>query len=255
MSDQAGEWEMGEAWERASAHYLQRRGDDVQSVSYGNLAPDELELGLLGDVQGKRLLDLGCGGGQNSVACALAGAEVVGVDASAAQLAAAATLAGSHGVQVSWRRQDVAALGNDFDNAFDIVLAIQLLPYLDAPGEALRVAASCLKPGGALVISIDHPVRNCFFDAEMEELSPFPVHDYFDTSPVEWNFAEGVPMRTRHFPLEQWLAWALAAGLRLERLVEAGAPQELADELWPQDSALSPLRNIPHTLIMKFVRL
>jgi SAM-dependent methyltransferase len=254
MSEQDGHWEMREAWERASAVYLQRRGNDVKSISYGNLAPDEQKLGLLGDIHGKRLLDLGCGGGQNSVSCALAGAEVVGVDVSIAQLNAAALLANSHGVCVTWLCQDVAALGDEFRNIFDLVLAIQLLPYVDAPDGALRVAASCLRSGGTLVMSVDHPVRNCFYDAEMEELSPFPVRDYFDTTPVDWNFAEGVPMRTRHYPLHQWIDWALAAGLQIERLFEAPAPQEIAEELWPQDSALAPLHNIPHTLIMKFAR-
>ena len=88
-----GMWDlitMQKAWDRASKVYLERRGHDVQTVSYGNLAPDEDALGLLGDLQGKRILDVGCGGGQNAVACALAGATVVGVDLSIAQLMAGA---------------------------------------------------------------------------------------------------------------------------------------------------------------------
>src|SRR4051812_2746815 len=174
---------MEESWNRASRQYLTLRGNDVHTIGYGNLAPDETELGLLGDLKGKKLLDLGCGGGQNSVACALAGAEVIGVDLSAQQLAAAHSLALQWDVQSEWLQMDCAQLGAEFTGLFDLVLAIQLLSYADDPEAMLRRAAAMVRPGGALVVSIDHPVRNCFYDAELEELSPFPVRGYLDTTP------------------------------------------------------------------------
>lgn len=240
---------MRAAWDRASATYLQRRGNDVSTVSYGNLAPTEDEVGLLGDLRGQRVLDVGCGGGQNAVACVLVGAEVVGVDISDVQLAAARKLAEAHGVTVEWQQGDSLNIDLAADAFFDRILAIQVLPYVDDPAAVLRLAAARLRPGGRMVVSIDHPVRNCFYDTEMEELISYPVRAYADESPLPWNFAAGMPMLMRHHPLGVWLGWMAAAGFVVQRLVEASAPREVCDELWPEDSPLAPLRNIPHTAI------
>lgn len=249
MSPNEAAFVMQEAWDRASAIYLERRGQDVSTVSYGNLAPSEDALGLLGELARATILDIGCGGGQNAVACALAGAKVVGIDSSRAQLAAARRLAEAHGVDIEWLQGDSAALGREISARFDLVLAIQVLPYVADPAAMIRLARSFLRPGGKLVISIDHPLRNCFYDTELEELSPYPVRSYDDATPLRWNFAAGIPMQAHHRPLGEWLGWVVAAGLALQQLIEAPAPPEIRDELWPEDSPLAPLRNIPHTAI------
>lgn len=244
---------MEEAWNRASATYLARRGDDVQQVSYGNLAPDEGELSLLGpapnSMRGRRVLDVGCGGGQNAVACALNGAAVVGVDLSRAQLASAEALAKAHGVHVVWQHGDGANVDVRRFAPFDLVLATQVLSYVDDPVAALRYWHGLLRPGGKLVVSVDHPVHSCFYDAEGDELSPFPVRRYDDVEPLLWYFEADMPMRSHHQTVGGWIEWILGAGFALQRVVEAMAPDALQDELWPEDSPLAPLRNIPHTVI------
>lgn len=250
MREGMSHFAMQAAWDHASETYLARRGDDVTSVSYGNLAPSEDEVGLLGDLRGVRVLDLGCGGGHNAVACARAGANVVGVDLSATQLVAAQALASEHGVTVEWHHAGRLDLANVQDAPFDLLLAIQALPYVDDPAALLRSASTLLRPGGRAIVSLDHPMRDCFFDTEMEELVPYPTRSYFDIEPLVWKFAPDLPMQSHHQPLGQWIAWVLEAGLTLERLIEAPAPQEMCDELWPEDSPLAPLRAIPHTAIL-----
>ncbi len=241
---------MQAAWDRASATYLERRGNAVTTVSYGNLAPDEDALGLLGDLRKHRVLDIGCGGGQNAIACALAGAEVVGVDLSAVQLAAAQGLAQAHGVRVEWHHSDCMLVEWQRSAPFDLILAIHTLPYVDDPAAAVRAGRALLTPSGRMIVSIDHPLRNCFYDAETEELSPYPVRNYDNEAPLLWNFAAGLPMIMHHHPLGQWLAWIVEAGLRLQKVLELSALPEICNELWPEDSPLAPLRNIPHTAIM-----
>jgi SAM-dependent methyltransferase len=241
---------MQAAWDRASKEYLARRGNDVRFVSYGNLAPSDDELGLLGDLRSQRVLDFGCGGGQNAVACALAGAKVVAVDLSEVQLMAARRLAQAHGVTIEWRHLDGLSLSAWQGESFDLLLATQVLPYVDDPAVMLRSGRKLLRPGGRIIVSIDHPLRNCFYDTEMEELSPYPVRSYNDQAPLLWNFEVGMPMQAHHQPLGQWMAWIVEAGLHLQQLIEALAPLELCNELWPEDSPLAPLRNIPHTAIL-----
>lgn len=241
---------MEEAWDRASSLYLERRGSDTRSVSYGNLAPSENELRLLGDLRGLRVLDIGCGGGENAISCARAGAEVTGVDISDVQLQAARNLAQRQGVAVEWLHGESRLLEKWAGAPFDLVLAIQVLPYIEQPAALLATCRRLLRPGGRLVVSFDHPLRNCFWDREVNELSPYPVRSYFDTQPLYWSFATGVPMAAHHQPLSQWVGWVAAAGLHLQQLVEAAAPPEVAEELWPEDSPLYLLRAIPHTAIL-----
>ena len=250
MCAQDEQFAMQEAWDRASDLYLARRGDDVGSVSYGNLAPTEAELALLGDLRGKRVLDIGCGGGHNAVACALAGAKVMGVDISSVQLAAAQRLAEEHGVSVEWLQKDGLARAGWAEHSFDLILAIQTLPYIRDAVTVIGSARQLLRPGGMLVVSLDHPLRNCFYDEEMEELSPFPVRGYDDDASMLWKFAADAPMQTYHYPLGVWISWLLEAGFALQRVIEASAPVDICDDLWPEDSPLAPLRNIPHTAIL-----
>jgi SAM-dependent methyltransferase len=249
MTQSMERFAMQAAWDRASEHYLGWRGDDVDFVSYGNLAPGEDELRLLGDLRGQRVLDIGCGGGHNAVACARAGATVVGLDISAVQLRAARRLAQTHGVEVEWLHGDGMSLQGWQAARFDLILAIQVLPYVDGVATLLHITRNLLQPGGRLVFSIDHPIRNCFIDSDADELSPYPVRSYFDTQPLLWNFATEVPMQALHRPLGQWIEWVLGAGLRLQQLIEAPVPQALAAELWPEDSPLYPLHTLPHTAI------
>lgn len=240
---------MQKAWDRASKVYLERRGHDVASISYGNLAPTEDTLQLLGDLHGKRILDIGCGGGQNAIACALGGASVVGLDLSVAQLMAARKLAEAHEVDIEWRVGNGQLL-NAIPGPFDLILTLQLLPYISMPDKLLSNAASLLKAGGKLVASFDHPFRNCFYDMDADDLSPFPTRAYFDEEPLSWHFEPDLPMQAHHFSLGRWIAWILQAGLILEKVIEAPAPLEICDELWPQDSPLAPIRLIPHTVIL-----
>lgn len=243
------QFDMRTAWEQASRSYLAARGEDVHDVSYGALAPGEANLGLLGDLRGRRVLDVGCGGGNNAVACARSGAVVTGVEISNAMLVAAKRLAKVNGANINLVQGDIGADCPAFGSDFTRVLAIQVLGYVSELAVALRRLHAALAPDGLLVASIDHPVRSCFYDAEGEDLASVPLRSYFDTRPLAWRFDNGASMRSRHLPLGGWIDEFAAAGLRLERLIEPCVPADLADELWPEDSPLAPLREIPHSAI------
>ena len=55
-------------------------------IVFGSGIPGESELRLIGDLDGRRVLELGCGAGHNAIRMAKAGAKVIAVDASAAQI-------------------------------------------------------------------------------------------------------------------------------------------------------------------------
>lgn len=238
---------MSQAWERAAAAYLARRGEDDAVVRYGNIAPDEDALGLLGDLAGRRVLDVGCGGGHNAVACARRGAAVTGVDVSPTLLAAAQRRGQEAGVTVAW----VAGMVADVPDTpvYDLILACQALTYVEDVAATLAACHTRLAAGGRMVVALDHPLRGCFWDEDAGELNGFPLRAYDDARPLRWDFGPGLPMWSRQWTLAAWIEAFCRAGWELTRLVECRAPDEVADELWPEDGPLAPLRLIPHTAI------
>lgn len=241
---------MARAWDRASAVYLARRDRSCDTMTYGALAPGEAELKLLGDLRGRRVLDIGCGGGHNAVACARAGAEVTGLDVSAAQLAHARQLAARHAVDITWLQADAAAADQPVAPGWDLILAIHSLSYVQDLAAVLAACRRLLAADGRLVISLDHPLRDCFLDEDDGDLSAFPVRDYFDRSPVMWRFAADLPMQTAHLPISGWFQCLHEARLVITQMLEPPVPPDVRDDLWPLDSPLAPLRALPHTLIL-----
>src|SRR5437899_4402 len=97
-----------EAWDRLAG----RRGAavDTGAITYGRDLPNDNDLRLCGDVSGKRVLDLGCGSGENAVGFARQGAHVIALDRSLSHLHLARKLASESEVKVEWHESDVADL-------------------------------------------------------------------------------------------------------------------------------------------------
>ena len=242
------------AWDQLSPIYQAHHDFSTTDVHYGPWAPLERDLHLLGDVRGQRVLDLGCGGGQCCIAFARQGATVTGVDISEAQLVYARRLAEQEGVTVQFVQGSVEDLPALAAGAYDLVFSVNTLAYVADAGACLSECWRVLAPGGRLVLSLDHPLRDCFFEpgagGQDDEPSIVPARSYYDAGPYRWRWGStSVVLQTYHRTIGQWSDLLAAAGLHLQRIVEPPPPVELLDDLWPQDSALAPLRLFPHVVI------
>lgn len=112
---------------------------------------------------GLRILDVGCGGGLLAEPLARRGAQVVGVDASAGNIAAARLHAAAQGVRVDYRRGEPAEVLAPQER-FDVVLALEVVEHVSDVPAFLGRAAQCLAPGGLLFAStIDRTFKSFVF--------------------------------------------------------------------------------------------
>lgn len=110
-----------------------------------------LVLDLIGNIEGRRILDLGCGDGDLAVDLALRGARVTGIDTSAAMIAAARARAASAGTEIEFHLAAAQALPFPSEQ-FDVVVAVTVLCFVDDPMPVFQEAARVLRPGGRFVI-------------------------------------------------------------------------------------------------------
>lgn len=108
--------------------------------------------GLLGELQGQHVLDVGCGAGLASEWLARRGARVVGLDAAGAALDAARAHAAAEGVAVDYRTGTPETLE---ETGFDAVLALEVIEHVPPEERAgfLAALARAVRPGGWVVLS------------------------------------------------------------------------------------------------------
>jgi 2-polyprenyl-6-hydroxyphenyl methylase/3-demethylubiquinone-9 3-methyltransferase len=99
-------------------------------------------------LRGKRVLDVGCGGGILSEAMATRGAEVTGIDLSDKALEIARLHLLESGNQVTYRKAAAEALAEEQPARFDVVTCMEVLEHVPDPASHVRACANLLKPGG-----------------------------------------------------------------------------------------------------------
>ena len=102
---------------------------------------------------GKKVLDVGCGGGILSEGLAFRGAEVTGIDMGKAPLDVARTHAESQQLTIDYRQIPVEALAAEMPAAFDVVTCMEMLEHVPDPASVVRACATLVKPGGHVFFS------------------------------------------------------------------------------------------------------
>lgn len=102
---------------------------------------------------GKRVLDVGCGGGILTEAMARRGATVTGIDLGEAPLAVARTHAQQSGLQIVYRQVAVEELAAEEPGSFDVVTCMEMLEHVPDPGSAVGACGRLVKPGGHVFFS------------------------------------------------------------------------------------------------------
>ncbi len=239
-------------WDAISAAYQEQRfGEMYGERLMWSFASSEDDLHVLDDVRGKRVIVLGCGGGQDCVALARMGAIAVGIDPSAAQIGYARQYASAHATEnASFVEGTAEDLTRFDDGSFDLAVSSHALNYVERIEHALAEAHRVLRGGGVLAFAVTHPMSVLASDAP-----PYVVeHAYWDeTVDWSWEFEGAPPARFRQrFPtLSRWFEMLTDAGFAVERIAE---PRE--DDRRPPPGSKTPwdaarARLVPNTIIFK----
>lgn len=102
---------------------------------------------------GKRVLDVGCGGGILAESMAQRGADVTGIDLGEKALKVARLHSLESGIEVSYRLVAVEALAAEAPESFDIVTCMEMLEHVPDPAAVISACAQLVKPGGHVFFS------------------------------------------------------------------------------------------------------
>ena len=143
----------------------------------------EVELRLLGDVRGKRILELGCGTARYSIEFAKQGATAIGIEASADALGVARYLCEREETRVELRQGDPADLAFLRAESIDAAFSSLALASVEDLDRLFRQVHRVLKTGAPLVFSLPHPLsRVAGPDAGTP---PVVRRSYFDRTPFD----------------------------------------------------------------------
>jgi 2-polyprenyl-6-hydroxyphenyl methylase/3-demethylubiquinone-9 3-methyltransferase len=108
---------------------------------------------VAGGLAGRRVVDVGCGGGILSEALAQRGAQVTGIDLSDKALGVARLHQLESGVAVDYRLVAAEAFAAEAPAAFDVVTCLEMLEHVPDPASTVRACARLARPGGTVVFS------------------------------------------------------------------------------------------------------
>lgn len=169
-------------------------------------------LALMGNVEGKNILDAACGPGKYAEILMEKGATVTGFDISAKMIEQAQKRNGAKG---DFFVHDMAEPLDMFeDQSFDMVLCALALGYVEDWTLTMREFCRVLKSGGQLVASVQHP----FFD-----YGYYKAKNYFTTEPVKgvWKgFGAPVEVHCYRRSLGEHIAPIVSNGFLIDQLIE-----------------------------------
>lgn len=137
-----------------------------------------------GPLAGRRVVDVGCGGGILAESMARQGADVLGIDLAERSLKVAQLHAFEAGLEaLAYREVAAEALADEQPGSFDMVTCMEMLEHVPDPGSIVKACATLAKPGGWVFFSTIHRQPKAYVQAILGAeyllgLLPKGTHDY-----------------------------------------------------------------------------
>ena len=136
------------------------------------------------NLEGIKVLDVGCGGGILAEALSKLGAQVTGIDASEQTIGVAQNHSNAVGSDVSYYQTTIEEfIANKPEEKFDVITCLEMLEHVPSPGEIIKICSTILKDDGDIFFStINRNPRSYLFAIVGAEyilnLLPKGTHDY-----------------------------------------------------------------------------
>jgi SAM-dependent methyltransferase len=213
-----------ELWTKANLEHTGEKAREAwarEEIDWGIFGIPESQLGVLGDVDGLDVVELGCGTAYFSAWLAKRGARPVGVDPTTAQLETARRMQAETGIEFPL----VAGVGEEVplpDASFDLALSEYGASIWADPYKWIPEAARLLRADGRLVF-----LRNSTLVILCQPLDP-PAREELvrpqrGLHRIEWEDTGGVEFHLGH---GDWIELLRANGFEVERLLELYAPDD-----------------------------
>ena len=209
---------------------------------YGPDIPTESELRLCGNVEGKRVLELGSGA-QSSIAFAKQGGHTIAVDSSPDRLADLRRRIDEEDVKVELHESDLADLAFVRADSIDLVFSSYAFDAVEDLNRVFRQVHRVLRPEAPLVISLPHPA---FRIVDAYGNPPILRRSYYDHTPIPW--VVGAETGTDHpLTISDLFTSLSRANFRVDTILEPepvkGSPRS---RHWTE-----AMRWVPATLIVR----
>jgi len=198
---------------------------DTVAAHFGPPADTDLPL------HGRRLLDIGCGGGLLSEPMARLGAHVTGADASAQNIKTASVHAAEQGLTIDYRATTADALA-DAGERFDVILNMEVIEHVADTQAFMAACARCLAPGGLMIVATLNRTARAFVLAIVgaeyvlgwlprgthqwsKFITPSEMHHMMTQSGLR----AGAPTGVRYNPLTD--KWALSSDVAVNYMMTA----------------------------------
>jgi SAM-dependent methyltransferase len=216
-----------EAWTRENAEYTGPRARDAwaqEEIAWGVFQIPESEVGVLGDVVGKDVVELGCGTAYFSAWLAKRGARPVGVDVTPAQLETARECQREFGLDFPLVEASAENVPLP-DESFDLALSEFGASIWCRPERWVAEAARLLRPGGELVFLCNSPL-SILCSPDQGPVEERLMRPQFGMYRFEWPGEEGVNFHVSH---GDWIRVLLENAFEVLALHELQAPPDARD--------------------------
>ena len=210
-----------ESWDRIAART--RSDPPIDVIRYAPDGPTESQLRLIGDVSGKRVIDLGSGPGQAAIIMSKQGAFAIAVDASAPQLERGQKIAAREEVRIEWHQGDLADLAFLRADSIDLAFSGSAISEVEDLGRLFRQVHRVLRAHAVFVFSYEHPMSLCTGKeaptSPTSSTRPAVLESYFGGEPLLVE-RDGEPIIVYQRTIADVFAALGRAGFRVEVIVE-----------------------------------
>ncbi|OMF96869.1 class I SAM-dependent methyltransferase [Paenibacillus sp. FSL R7-0337] len=233
-------------WDKVADQFFEGSFD---ILDYGDYAPTEEELHLLGQIEDSIILEVGCGSGHTLEYLAKRGArELWGVDLSSSQINTAKEVVSNLGTPVTFIESPMEDIPGLPDSYFDKAVSIYALGWTVNLQKTLSNIHRSLKLGGTLVFSWEHPVHSVVEYANEQlrfrrsyVIEGFEKHD-------SWR---GTPIVMQYRKVSTFINELINAGFVIDKIIEDSTFDDNDTSNSSKWYSNAKARMIPSTLIIK----